>query len=660
MIRDFAPTLFCLAVVSSMPLAVSAQEEPARDWEKERVIVANLEAISPESVTSFESATQALDSGDFKQAAIEYRVVLEAAPDFDPALRRLGAAYVELGHYEKGIALLERAIAIERSPANLFSLAYALGYPGQDRGEPSREALTRAQSLAIEAARLDPEDASMATLPAQLALTLDAIPEFGEAVDLMLANHPGHMPTHYFAAIRAAIDEDWLEAERQIKEAGRLGLPQEAIDEFLAMGVGQHAATWRWAKYAGTATAIWASGLLLLFVVGKILSAVTLASVERDDPNSAVSGATKNLRTCYRWVVTVAGLYWYLSLPFVAIIVVALTGSIIYGFLMIGRIPIKLAIVLIVGAVVSLFAIVRSLFVRIRDDEDPGRAITEADAPALWAMAKDVAASVGTRPVDEIWLTPGTQLAVYERGGRRARMSDRARRALLLGAGVLDNFEQSAFQAVLAHEYGHFSHRDTAGGDVAMRVQNGMYKFAVALAEAGYAVWWNMAFQFLRLYDFLFRRISHGATRLQEILADRVAIQRFGFDAFQQGLTHVIRKSFVFDHAVDLEINDAIESRRPLANLYALPEPNTGDVAQEIDQEVAAALEEDTTEDNTHPSPKERFRLGQRVVGATSGFASGVVWDLFSNPESLMAELTADVATQVADSSGVDVTASPT
>jgi hypothetical protein len=187
-----------------------------------------------------------------------------------------------------------------------------------------------------------------------------------------------------------------------------------------------------------------------------------------------------------------------------------------------------------------------------------------------------------------------------------------------------------------------------------------MYKFALALAEAGYAVWWNMAFQFLRLYDFLFRRISHGATRLQEILADRVAIQRFGFDAFQQGLTHVIRRSFVFDQAVNLEINDAVEGRRPLANLYSLPEPNTGDVAREIDQGVAAALEEDTTEDNTHPSPKERFRLGQRVVGATSGSSSGVVWDLFSNPESLMAELTADVATQVADSSGVNVRASHT
>jgi Zn-dependent protease with chaperone function len=272
-------------------------------------------------------------------------------------------------------------------------------------------------------------------------------------------------------------------------------------------------------------------------------------------------------------------------------------------------------------------------------------------------MARAVAAKVDTRPVDEIWLTPGTDLAVFERGSKRARMSDRARRALLLGAGVLDGFGQTAFQAVLAHEYGHFSHRDTAGGDVALRVQNGMYKFAIALAEAGYAVWWNMAFQFLRIYNFIFRRISHGATRLQEVLADRVAIQRFGFDAFKQGLTHVIRKSVVFSHTLNLEINDAIECQRPLANLYALPEPKSGDTAASISQDFAAALGQSTTEDDTHPSPKDRFRLGERIAGAAPDLSSGVVWDLFEDPEGLMTELTADVAERVTEGSGVNVTA---
>ncbi len=54
-------------------------------------------------------------------------------------------------------------------------------------------------------------------------------------------------------------------------------------------------------------------------------------------------------------------------------------------------------------------------------------------------------------------------------------------------------------------------------------INRDMMKFAIAMIESGQAVWWNVAFQFLRVYHFLFCRISHGATRLQEVLADRVA-----------------------------------------------------------------------------------------------------------------------------------------
>ena len=252
-------------------------------------------------------------------------------------------------------------------------------------------------------------------------------------------------------------------------------------------------------------------------------------------------------------------------------------------------------------------------------------------------------------------LTPGTDLAVYERGTLRERMSDRARRALILGAGVLEGFKQSSFRAVLAHEYGHFSHRDTAGGDVAMRVQSGMYKFAMALAEAGYAVWWNLAFQFLRLYNFLFRRISHGATRLQEILADRVAIQTFGLDAFKDGLTHVIRRATVFQVTADAEINDAINTKRPLANLYDLSLPAPGEGLADIEQEVAAVLEQATTEDDTHPSPKDRFRLGERISSSARPPTPGFVWELFADPKSLTAKLTAEIAANVTESTGVNV-----
>ena len=126
-------------------------------------------------------------------------------------------------------------------------------------------------------------------------------------------------------------------------------------------------------------------GLVLMFLLGKILSMITIASIERDDPNRAVSGVAGPLRTVYRWIVTLAGVYWYVSMPFVAIVIVAATAAVIFACFYAGRIPVKLVLLLILAAGASLYAIVRSFFVRIRDDEDPGRAISESNAPGVVA-----------------------------------------------------------------------------------------------------------------------------------------------------------------------------------------------------------------------------------------------------------------------------------
>jgi len=649
--RLFVIIIIVCAALLVVP--VSAARNPGRDMEKEAVIVAELEAIAPEAVNEFVAATKAADARDWGTASALFARVLDKAPSFDHALRRSGFAFVQLGKYEEGIKLHERSIAIRRSPENLISFAYSLTFPA-DKKKESVAALNRALDLAKETTQIDPTGSGPISLKAQIALKLDNAQLFRETVEVLLSDHPDHMPTHYFAAIRAAMDKEWSAAELAIREAGRLGLAQSVVDEFLASEVGPRAKTWRWARYAGIATGIWVAGILLLFLVGKLLSVLTLSSVERDDPNRQISGATKVLRNFYRRVITFAGFYYYFSLPFVALLVLALTCSILYAFYMAGHIPVKLAAIIGIGALVTLWAILRSLFVRVRDYEDPGRAVSETDAPGLWAMVREVAQEVETRPVDEIWLTPGTDLAVYERGSMRQRMADRARRALIIGAGVLDGFKQNGLRAVLAHEYGHFSHRDTAGGDVALQVESGMYKFAVALAEAGYAVWWNLGFQFLRLYDKLFRRITHGATRMQEVLADRLAVQQYGLDAFRDGLTHVVRRSIIFDCAANEEITEAVKNKRAITNLYKLPVPKNTQSGAELEKLICESLERQTSEDDTHPSPSDRFRLASRVNTTPKTSSDDPVWELFHNPTVLMDEMTTVVAQRVSIDTSVD------
>ena len=652
-----AVTSLSIAFLSIGGAAAGAESQ--RNQAREERVVAELTARAPLAVPLFRSATAAADAESWARAAAGYQQVLLLAPDFDAALRRRGHALVKMGRRAEGIALQERALAIRRSAANLASLAITLLDQPKPRGSgsASRPASAadakRAVALAREATQMEPADTDYGALWAQAALQAEDADSLQQATDVLLRHHPDQMSTHYFAAVSAALREDWSRAESEIREAGRLGLPPEAVEDFLASGVGNRAATWHWAKAAGVVTAVWALGLAALFAVGKILSFLTMAQIESDTSAAVAPQGTRRLRTIYRWVLSLAGVYWYLSLPFAAVLVLAVSGSVIYGFLMLGRIPIKLTAILVIGVLVTLYALVRSLFVRARDDADPGRRLTEADAPGLWRMVRDVARDLGTRPVDEIWLTPHTEVAVFERGSLRARMQDKARRALIIGAAVLDGFDRNALRAVLAHEYGHFSHRDTAGGDVALRVRSGMFQFAVALAQSGYAVWWNLAFQFLRVYDFIFRRISHGATRLQEVLADRLAIRRYGLAAFQEGLTHVIRRSVVFEQTATAEIGETITSQHPITNLYKLATPSAADAEKDIEKQVAARLNAPTSEDDTHPSPRDRFRLGARIRSTVVARDGGPVWELFRDPDALMLEMTKQVASGVAAESGL-------
>src|SRR5262249_33795387 len=153
-----------------------------------------------------------------------------------------------------------------------------------------------------------------------------------------------------------------------------------------------------------------------------------------------------------------------------------------------------------------------------------------------------------------------------------AQLRGSAERCLILGVGVLDGLRIGAFKAVLAHEYGHFSNRDTAGGGLALAVRRSLIAMARALGESGAASWWNPAWIFLNVFFRVFLRISQGASRLQEILADRWAAFTYGSKAFEEGLRHVIEQSVRFEARAGGDAQrDRDVARRAREPLPALP-----------------------------------------------------------------------------------------
>jgi Zn-dependent protease with chaperone function len=610
-----------------------------RDTAKENRYIHQLEVINPTLVDLFKQATTALDSEEIELADQLYSKIYEKAPSFDIAIRRLGGLKVTEGKYEEGLFFCEKAVNLDSSYENLITYAQCLITASNNSESANVSYLDKAKTILGFAYKMpNADDFEVTAFLAQIYIQNGQYEDFKTATQSLMKYHPDEMISHYYQAIIYQSEEEWSDAKREILEAKALGLSEESVEKFLDGGINEHEERKSYLIYFLYVIAIWILGFLILYLGGIVLSNYTLNAVEKEFKLQGAESLSKTIKKVYSHLINVAGIYYYISLPIILVLLVLVVIGIGYAFIMLGRIPLQLMLILIVGAGYSIYGMVKSLLVKV-NAEDPGRELTKVEAPALYALTNEVANTMGTRPIDEIRITPETDLAVYENGTRREKMQDKSKRILILGTGVLKDFKVNDFKAVLAHEYGHFSHRDTAGGAVAMRVRNDMHKYSYALYLSGQTVWWNLAYLFLRAYDFIFRKISNGSTRLQEILADRIAAQTYGAQSFQNGLTYVIRRNIEFIKLANTEINEARETKRSFSNLYEL----TGGADLGIEEEVNNSLNRQTSSDDTHPSPNDRFRFIEGLGEGKDSKEDHYVRDLFADWNALTQEMTKNI-----------------
>jgi Zn-dependent protease with chaperone function len=639
--------LFFVAIVCA-PLTVRAEEPmPAslpRDPALEQAIAQKLAAINPQAVPIFNAATQALDAADYKAAKNGYLRVLELAPDFPAVLRRLSYVESSLDEHDAAIQHSATALKIEPSSDNEGAYARALAATGDTQYKDA------ALSHARAALAPNPDDlyANVALLYVGIAYT--DWTALREATDKLLKLAPNYPVAHFFAGIFAADRGDWLDAESEMLRARELGMPPKVVDKALNSGIADEA---RYQKIVigGIATvAGWLLGFVVLFAAGGLLSRVTLAAVRRSRPDAATGGnaplkpAERLLRLVYRAVIAVASVYFYISIPFVVLITLAAAGLVLYAVLQLGRVPVYLVAAVVVGAGYTLCAVVTSLAARAKQEE-PGRQLSENEAPQLWELARLVAARVGTRPVDTIYVTPYAGIAVTERGPLLKRLRNAGQRCLILGLGSLPEMTQAEFRSILAHEYGHFTNRDTAGGDMALRVRNSIHTLGQRLAMSGQARWYNPAWLFVNGYYRIFLRITLGASRLQEIEADRCAAAAYGAPAFEAGLMRVVRQDAAFESIATRQIRRTVEHNYVCSNLYDV-DPAERVLPADFETRLQKIVDEPTSPYDSHPGIRERFTLAGVAAGPVPcppGESAGTqpVWDLFADAGQLQRELTA-------------------
>jgi Zn-dependent protease with chaperone function len=454
---------------------------------------------------------------------------------------------------------------------------------------------------------------------------------------------PGTQSTLFFSAIEEASRGQLDEAQADLDRAHALGLPDDAYRSTSRAIDAARSPLDRYGGIAWRSLLGWLGGLALLLGAGAILSSLTLAAISRvpREPGGHARGVDAALRRTYRVVLWLTCGYYYASLPVVALAVLVVGGGLIYLCFAVGQIPIKLVLIALLFVVWSLVAIVRSVFVRVRD-EDPGEKLDLLEHPRLRAVLDEVAARIGTRPVDAVYVTPGTDVAVLERGGLLRQLRGNSQRCLVLGAGVLEGMRVRELKAILAHEYGHFHNEDTAGGGFALSVRRSVLTMAIHLAQRGVASPFNPAWWFVRGFHAVFLRVSHGASRLQEVLADRWSAFAYGPAAFARGLTHVVQRSVCFSAHMSATLEKAVKEKRPLLNAYAFAPQKPVD-AKKIEEAVQEAMSRASSPYDSHPRPADRIEWVERLAAAAppeSAEDAGDAWSLLASREAIENRMT--------------------
>jgi len=301
---------------------------------------------------------------------------------------------------------------------------------------------------------------------------------------------------------------------------------------------------------------------------------------------------------------------------------------------------------LVIMAIGSLIAILRSILVR-RKEGLPGRPVSRTEAPELWELVAQVARKLQTRPVDSIYVTPYTGVSVNEKGGILQKMRQGGQRNLVLGLGGLSGLTQGQFAAILAHEYGHFFNRDTAGGGLAQQVYATFNQMALGLIRSGAGQIYNPVWWFVITYQRIFLRVTLGASRLQEILADRYAVMAYGRTNFIEGLKAIVKQTIAFQLHANYEVGKSLKMNQPINNIYQLPMQEN--LQGELEAQFDSAMQRKTKPYDSHPSTMERIALIERmqIPYVLDQENTAPVLNLFPNLEMFQQVLTAQLMKDV-------------
>ncbi|MCE9553151.1 MAG: M48 family metalloprotease [Planctomycetes bacterium] len=384
-------------------------------------------------------------------------------------------------------------------------------------------------------------------------------------------------------AIALAMNDDARAARAELHRARALGvepetvLTKDIVDKIEEFGAPSWLET---GLYGGVVFA----AVYAVIMIAMVLLALLLAPFTRGAHALQLAGAEPTkliqfgqvarstreslLAKAYALLLVIGLVLFYVAVPFVVVGLLAGTAGLLYLILLTGHVPIKLFVIIAILGLVMAGSVIKSLFVRM-NREGFGILKTRAQEPRLYEMLDEVARRVDTRPVDEVYLAPGSDIGVHQTGRGPFGLFGAKNRVLTLGLSSLQFLTADELRSVLAHEYAHFSHGDTFFSRFIFQVTASIEQSLAGIGGAGGKLSYvNPFFWFIYLYWRAYSMMAAGFSRSREYLADRMAASLYGSNVFGQALTMVATRGSYSESLMYNNVVHLLESDQMCENIY--------------------------------------------------------------------------------------------
>uniref|UniRef100_UPI0037C73143 M48 family metalloprotease n=1 Tax=Schlesneria sphaerica TaxID=3373610 RepID=UPI0037C73143 len=394
----------------------------------------------------------------------------------------------------------------------------------------------------LRSIRPRPSESTSKPLVAEFATILKRFPDdpdlnVGYGMALAYAGDPVGAQQAFHRAKTFGADLERAVGRSQLDRISRLAKEkqeQQAVDENFRLGT--------------ILGAVLLGGLVLWIVVmfgtGWLLAISIPRTPETADAFATLRSSRETwIERFYLFMLSVSLIIFYLSVPFVIAGIIAVS-LLLFAILLMLRV---LHIGVLYRGCWAVWHMIRLVFFGSGGERD-GIEITAEQQPKLFGELHSVARQLDTEVVDRVYLVPGPQVSVSQNGAGPFGLFGRRDRVLHLGISVLPWLTVNEFRSILAHEYAHFSHRDTFYARFIFQVTASLANsLAVMQAAAGILNYINPFYGLYWLYLRGYALLSSGYSRSREFLADRRAVVAYGRQPFVAGLTKIYQESPLFE-----------------------------------------------------------------------------------------------------------------